>query len=183
MVSGDAPAHIGRLPPNMCQPRPGIEPFSRPESSHRSGCRASRWAVCPSEFTRWYDGPTPPLGWLIQSRGSHGRAARKERWLRRGGSGRSLMHTVLIDFLTETRTQFVSPRLPTPTFHQSSQFSTRKPGTLSKSLRLADNRSAWLTSAVAAIFRSLEPMRSFRRQRSSNCRAAGSSNGTISNSW
>ena len=44
---------------------------------------------------------------------------------------------------------------------QSSQFSTCKPGTCSKSVRLADNRSAWLTSAVAAIFRSLEPIRSF----------------------
>ena len=59
---------------------------------------------------------------------------------------------------TVTGTQLVSLRLPAPTFHQSSQFSTRKPGTLSKSVRLADKRSAWLTSVVAAIFRSLEPM-------------------------
>ena len=77
----------------------------------------------------------------------------------------------------ETGTRFVSLGLPAAPFHQSSQFSTRKPGTLSKSERLADKRSAWLTRAVAAIFRSLEPMRSFCRRRSSNCRAAASSHG------
>jgi hypothetical protein len=75
---------------------------------------------------------------------------------------------------TETRSRLVSLRPPTPTFHQSSQFSTRKPCTRSKSARLADNRSASLTSVVAAIFRSLKPMRSFCRGRSSNRRAAAS---------
>jgi hypothetical protein len=75
-----------------------------------------------------------------------------------------------------------NPFPPRRSIHQSSQFSTRKPGTLSNSVQLADKRSAWLTSAVAAIFRSLEPIRSFCRRRSSNRRAAASSNGTISNS-
>jgi len=66
---------------------------------------------------------------------------------------------------------------------QSSQFSLRRPGTFSKSRRLAVSRSASLTIAVAAIFRSIAPSRGHCARRRSNSPATASSKGTISNSW
>src|SRR5439155_16870917 len=62
---------------------------------------------------------------------------------------------------------------------QSSQFSTRKPGILSKSDRLrVSNRPSW-TRQMAAIFKSIVPQRRRWRFKFSNKRAADSSNGKM----
>jgi hypothetical protein len=89
----------GSSPVDLCHPRPGIEPLSRPGLSHRRACRANRRARCQLAFACSVEGSAAALTWLIQSRGSHDGAARKERWLLRRRSGRPPMHADLNDLL------------------------------------------------------------------------------------